>query len=69
MSRVLVPGISIFINASVRCIAFVRFESQLHNPIIIKQHARKSISCAPQILDTDMQSRAANNEDDQLSDL
>jgi len=68
MSRVLVPGVSIFVNASVRCpphcIRQLRMTTS--QP---KHYQTARISYAPQILDSDRQPRPANDDDDQDSDV
>ena len=72
LSRVFVPGVSIFVNSSVRCRPHRTFASVEPHPYCAntaKQHARKSTSHAPQILDCDTQSSAANGVFDPLSDF
>jgi hypothetical protein len=72
LSRVFVPGVSIFVNSSVRCRphrTFASVEPRLHCANTAQQYARKSTSHAPQILDCDAQSSAANGVFNPLSDL
>ena len=66
VSRVFVPGISIFVNASVRCPS--NGCVTLQSKILKQPRAYIAISYTPQVLDSVKQPSSAN-DDDQPSDL